>query len=320
MQNISIIALTCIAISYASQLCADSFDQGADSFEIEFVSIGEDDGVTESTPYAYRMAKYEISEGIINVANRISASQSNPLDITQSSRGDHKPATMVTWFEAARFVNWLNIEAGSSVAYKFDDQDDLQLWEAGDDGYDPQNLLRNSFAKYFLPTGNEWLKSGYYNPTTDSYSLYPTGEDMQPRSVSSGIELGTAVWDECLTCGPADITLAGGPSVYGTVAQGGNVFEWSEAYGRVDERTLFIAPSIRDRFLNQRILHGGSWVRLGPDSDFLDIRSFFLADAANEDAFSGFRIASVIVPEPSTLALLICSGILLVYRRSFAGI
>ena len=32
-----------------------------------------------------------------------------------------------------------------------------------DPGYDPTNLYRNSLAKYFLPSLNEWHKAAYYD-------------------------------------------------------------------------------------------------------------------------------------------------------------
>jgi len=51
-------------------------------------------------PYSYRIGKYEISEQMIDKANALGG-----LGITKDSRGPDKPATNVTWFEAAKFVN-----------------------------------------------------------------------------------------------------------------------------------------------------------------------------------------------------------------------
>ena len=87
-------------------------------------------------------------------------------------------------------------------------------------------MFRNSLAKYFLPSVDEWYKAAYYDPTSGVYDLYPTGSNTAPTAVASGTAAGTAVFpaDYC----PADITLAGGLSPYGTMGQGGNVYEWNE--------------------------------------------------------------------------------------------
>ncbi len=78
------------------------------------------------------------------------------LGITKYTRGPDKPATSVTWSEAARFVNWLNTSTGGKPAYKFAFQPGqagysansfFQLWTIGDAGYNPNNLYRNGFAR-----------------------------------------------------------------------------------------------------------------------------------------------------------------------------
>ena len=80
------------------------------------------------------------------------------------------------------------------------------------------NPFRNSQAQYFLPNVDEWYKAAYYDPTSGVYFDYPTGSDSAPTAVASGTAAGTAVYDAQV--GPADITLAGGLSPYGTMARG----------------------------------------------------------------------------------------------------
>ena len=182
-------------------------------------------------PYTYRMGKFEISEQMIDKANTLGG-----LGITKDTRGADKPATSVSWNEAARFVNWLNTSTGSTPAYKFAIQPgevgysanaNIQLWTPSDAGYNPNNLYRNSLARYFLPSVDEWYKAAYYDPTSGVYYDYPTGSDSAPTAVASGTAAGTAVYNG-QSPGPADITLAGGLSPYGTMGQGGNVYEWEE--------------------------------------------------------------------------------------------
>ncbi len=136
---------------FVLQAVADTFGSGPNSFEIEFVTIGSPGNAPDDDPnpagavdYAYRMGKYEISEQMIDKANALSVESGTPLGITKDTRGPNKPATSVTWFEAATFVNWLNTSTGSVPAYKFDDLGAFQLWQPGDAGYDPNYLYRNS--------------------------------------------------------------------------------------------------------------------------------------------------------------------------------
>ena len=90
--------------------------------------------------------------------------------------GVNKPAFGVSWNEAARFVNWLNVSTGHSPAYKFTTNgtnDNLALWNVGDAGYNASNRFRNANARYFLPDENEWYRAAYYDPTAQVYWDFP---------------------------------------------------------------------------------------------------------------------------------------------------
>ncbi len=260
-------------------------------------------------PYDYRIGKFEISEQMIDKANTL-----GHLDITKVTRGADKPATSVSWNEAARFVNWLNVSTGHMPAYKFGTQPggagynantDIELWTPSDAGYDPNNLYRNSLAWYFLPSVDEWYKAAYYDPTSGVYYDYPTGSDTAPTPVASGTAAGTAVYLQSQATGPADITLAGGLSPNGTMAQGGNAYEWEET-----ERDL-----VNDSGSSERGVRGGYW---GFNSNILllsSVRSSAGPTNGNSSLGFGFRVASIAIPEPSTLLLVALAGMGLLGRR-----
>lgn len=276
-------------------------------FEIEFVHIGNPGNVADATGrptpphptgkvnYAYRIAKYKISEEMIDKANA-----EGGLGITHLNRGGSKAATNISWFEAAQFVNWLNTDSGNTPAYKFSTDGDFQLWQPMDAGYDPNNLYRNSQARYFLPSVDEWYKAAYYDPS-GMYFDYPTGSDTPPTAVATGTTAGTAVYDQnSFEQGPADIMLAGGLSPYGTMGQGGNVHEWEETSLDLLNDSVFSARGIR----------GGSWL----SSTNVVLSSSFRASNQfpNFGANSfGIRVASI--PEPSTvlIGVLATAGLLL---------
>lgn len=184
MRLYAVIASLCLCIVLlTSKVHADTFGTDANEFTIEFVDIADPENPDDTTgnpnpagrvEYEYRIGKYEISETMIDKANTLGG-----LGITHENRGAHKPATLVSWFEAARFVNWLNTNSGHTPAYKFSGNI-FELWQPGDAGYDPSNRFRNSQAFYFLPSTDEWYKAAYFDPNTGVYYDYPTGSDSEP--------------------------------------------------------------------------------------------------------------------------------------------
>ena len=285
MKTTAAVTLVALTFFYAPLAQADTFGSGANTFDIEFVTIGDPGNPPGpysygSVRYDYRIGKYEISEDMINKANAL-----GNLGITHGGQGANKPATSVSWFQAAKFVNWLNTSTGGMPAYKFDDAGNFRIWESGDAGFDPNNQFRNRLARYVLPSSHEWFKAAYYDATAGVYYEFATGSDTLPTPVASGTAAGTAVYN--VQSGPADITLAGGLSPYGTMAQCGNVIEWQE-------QELFVS----DPFFF-RPTSGGWW----SDSDPLVLSAIwnFPYEPTHEEDAIGFRVASI--PEPSTMLM-----------------
>lgn len=292
---------------------SDTFGSGANQFDIDFVDIGNagNAGDTSGAPnpagsvgYDFRMGTYEVSQDMITKANTLGS-----LGITMDTRGANQPATSVSWNEAARFVNWLNLSGGFSVAYKFTLQPgdtgysanaNLVLWEAGDAGYDEANPYRNSDAKYFLPSTDEWYKAAFYDAGSSSYYHLPTASNTAPTAVAGGTVSGTAVYDQTYGSGPADITFAGGLSPYGTMGQAGNVYEWNES-----------ASSGSPAADSVRVIRGGSWYS---NSNSLGAWAANADWSTVEADLYGFRVASV--PEPTTaLLVLLAGGAWFVWKR-----
>jgi formylglycine-generating enzyme len=286
---------------------ADTFGSGANSFDIEFVRIGDPGNSfysvanpAGSVPYRYQIAKYEISEQMIDKANLLGG-----LGITKDTRGPDKPATSVTWYEAAKLVNWLNTSSGFAPAYKFNGGT-FQLWLPSDAGYNPNNLFRNRLARYVLPSVDEWTKAAYYDPVAGHYWDYPTGSNSIPDGIDfPGDPIFDAVFrDGAANAQPNDITDVGLLSPYGTGGQGGNVDEWEE--------TAFDRKN--DIAVEQRRTPAGSWgdiyTLLNASNTLIGIGPLFDAN------FVGLRVVSL-VPEPNSMILLGagCLGLFAVVRR-----
>jgi formylglycine-generating enzyme required for sulfatase activity len=274
---------------------ADTFGTSGNEFTIDFVNIGNAGNAADTTgygavPYEYRVGTYEITQDAI-----AKATASGMVNVAAGPWTGSQPAADISWYEAAAFVNWLNTSTGNGAAYNLTFSGSWsmtlwsseQAWTAGG-----TNLYRNKDAFYFLPSENEWYKAAYYNPGGSNYFLYPTGSDTAPTAVASGTNAGTAVYDGVASV-PAIVDSAGGLSPYGTMGQGGNVFEWNES----------AFDGSNSLSSEDRAVRGGYW---NYAEDDLRSSARFSNDPSVEVDFFGFRVASV--PEPSTAVLVLMAG------------
>ena len=293
-----------------------TFGSGGNTFEMTFVEIGSPNNADDTTgapnpagkvEYTYQMGKYEVSEDMITKFN---VSQS--LEITKDTRGTNKPATSVSWNEAARFVNWLNTSQGFQAAYNFTTggvNDNISLWNSADAWQlGGENLYRHKDAHYWLPSMDEWYKAAYYNPNTGVYGDYPSLTGSVPGAVSSGTADNTAVFNQTRARGPADITQAGGLTPFGIMGLGGNVLEWEETSLGLNNSTGSSSRGVR----------GGVWFY---GSGNLSSSSRLRGSPSGESFIIGFRVASLsssaaAVPEPSSaIAMSLLFGLGIAGRR-----
>ena len=164
------VAILFVALTLATQPSAqaDTFGSGANTFTIDFVSVGNTNNAADATgygavPYEYRVGTYEITQDAIT-----KATASGLANVTAGAWSGNQPAANISWYEAAAFVNWLNTSTGKTAAYDLawdGSAWSMNLWSSGQAWQlGGENLYRNKDAYYFLPSENEWYKAAYYNP------------------------------------------------------------------------------------------------------------------------------------------------------------
>jgi sulfatase modifying factor 1 len=237
----------------------------------------------------------------------------------------NKPVNYVSWYDAARFSNWLHNNQPIGAQGAGTTETGAYTLQGGTTT--PSNGLtvtRESAATWFLPSENEWYKAAYYNPMTSDYFTYPTSSNAAPAMAAAASDgdisnPGTNVanynlgadWNgqdgNLTTVGSADnpntLTLESA-SPYLTFDQGGNVQEWNET------PVTALARGVR----------GGAW-QFTADS----MRGADQWSTAPTTEFSnmGFRVATIVsptsVPEAGALSFgaLVAAGALV--ARRFRG-
>ena len=212
-----------------------------------------------------------------------------------------RPITYVSWYDAARFTNWMHNGQGSGStetgAYTL----------AGNTGL----ITKNVGATVWLPSENEWYKAAYYDPNKGGAGGY--WQQATKSDTVAGNTIGAAnsanyydgdfVVSETFSFPSGNALTEVGAyginseSAYGTNDQAGNVWEWNDA----------VIGSVRG-------LRGGSWG--GNDDHAFFLPASYRTGLSPSDELNtvGFRVASV--PEPSAMLLtMIAAGVSLTRRR-----
>jgi len=172
-----------------------------------------------------------------------------------------RPVNYISWWSLARYANWhhygkpaggrsgVGTTEGTSTTGAYD----TRLFEAVKNGKMRPGKdfgKRNLEAKYWIPNEDEWYKAAYYDPTkmgARPYWDFPVQTDNIPDNFTlpGGGRSINYQKDDDLAVGPpfylAEVdAYPAAASHYGTLQQGGNVWEWLEGwqYGKVGVRAL----------------------------------------------------------------------------------
>jgi len=235
----------------------------------------------------------------------------------------NRPITYVSWFDSARFANWMangkpTVTATGSAALAVIDNGAYNLGTATSGNAPAKNTTNpntGAAPTFSIPTENEWYKAAYFNPVkggpgTPGYYAYGTQSDTAPGN--GGTSPATALADKDLanqanysassryavTGTTTSITSTGNQNVltdvgtftnsasyYGAFDMSGNVYDWNDLDNTAG---------------SSRGLRGGYW----DDGVAFDLSSSVGDTSGPSLGLNdvGFRLASP-VPEPATLGM-----------------
>ena len=305
------------------------------SITMDWVNVGNPGNAADPTgygavSYAYQIGKHEVTNAqYATFLNAVDPNGANANGVYNSNMGSNarggitytagsgsgakytlrtsmgdKPVNYVSWYDAARFANWMMNGQGSGStetgAYTLSLNTGI--------------ITKNGGATVYLPSEDEWYKAAYYDPTSgagggDNYWLHATQSDTAPTIASAnstgditnpGANVANYASGADWNGQNGNVTTVGSAgalaeSYFGTADQGGNVWEWNDAV---------ISGSSRG-------LRGGSFGNFG--ENLLRASGRANSDPASESSSVGFRVASV--PEPTSLLLTMLAGGVMLARR-----
>jgi len=214
----------------------------------------------------------------------VQSGTSGAFTYTVASGFENKPVNWVTWFSAARYVNWL--ENGQPV--------DATGAAVNTGAYNLGTATSGNIATrtpgstWYLPSASEWFKAAFYNPDTATYSTYGTG--LNTITSGTGGAAADGVVYQVPSSGPQPVgSFPNADSYYGIYDASGNVREWT---GKIN-------PTAGGTNLQEAYIANGSYT--GATDFSVSIDNGIYALGSNSSAGLGFRVAAV--PEPSAMVL-----------------
>jgi formylglycine-generating enzyme required for sulfatase activity len=283
---------------------ADTTSYGAVAYDF---NIGKYEvTISQYTSFLNSAASVTSDSYIVNLWNTSMTSDLNIAGISRSGDGTladpysysvigsgDRPIAYVSWFDAARFANWMNNGATNGAST----ETGAYTLNGATSGV---GFTKNAGATWWIPSEDEWYKAAHYKGggPNAGYWVYPTQSDTVPGNTIGGATSQANYYNGVFSITQSSsysgsqnyLTDAGAfsnsASAYGTYDQGGNLFEWNDSL-----------------FFSSRGLRGGSW---NYDSGDLPSSKSLHSDPTGEFGNVGFRVASdpasAAVPEPGQVA------------------
>jgi len=220
----------------------------------------------------------------------------------------NRPIVYVSWFDCARFANWMSNgqPVGAATAATTEDGAYTLLGRTTGAAVERNAVNPNTGEPpaFYIPTGHEWYKAAFYSPNKGGmgipgYYAYATQSDTLPGNAIGPLpnqanfranEIYAVTGATTLDPNQNYLTdvgaFSGSPSHYGTFDQSGNAYQWND---------MDCAPTL----LRER--RGGTFEGVFTGSSI----SFWHSSTWAPDFQSskiGFRLAAPALPAPPACA------------------
>ena len=209
-----------MAVLLVSGVHGDSITHGGTTINMDFIDIGYAGNVGDtantvngqnpgSVGYNYRIGKFEVT-----------ANQWVSVIVADSNVGNaglhsgNQPTTDSSWYEAAKFANWLTTGNAYSGAYQFNGSGVLTA-------VDRDAAVTAYGTVYVLPSEDEWYKAAYLKSDGSAYTLYATGDSVPVSNMDAN-------YGNSSSGNPWNIG-DGSEENNGTFDMAGNAMEWVES-------------------------------------------------------------------------------------------
>ena len=218
-----------------------------------------------------------------------------------------QPMTWVNFWNVLRYANWLH--NGSPTGPQGPTTTEDGAYTLTPSAMANNSVVRNAGARYFIPNQDEWVKTAYYRGGGQNagYWDYPFQSNEKPVSSPPSGQPNSALFDyggpgaNFGISNPVNVgSYPNSVSPFGTLDQGGNVWEWSETRAMLPEA------------VESRLIFGGGFLDRS-DTSFgrgeSTKQNIAFLESGNPAMFTyvGFRVARL--PEPSS-GLLVILGLL----------
>lgn len=300
---------------------------------IDMVYVGDPGNPDDNTGfgavnYAYQIGRYEVTinqytvflnaKAQDNTYGLWNANMQSDLNVAGISRSGspgsyaysvmnsgNRPISYVSWFDAARFINWMHNGGTTSAST----ETGVYTLNGATSGDAPK---RNAGASFWLPTADEWYKAAYYKggSTNAGYWDYATQSNTPPGNLmgSDPNQANYVATNRYAVTGSTSFSLSqnyltdvgtfsGSPSAYGTFDQTGSLLEWNDGTGAA-------SPNKYQR--------GGTWAW---NNTYATSSYSSSIGPTAETETAGFRIATVPEPNTMTFVLIGLSGIMALHLK-----